>query len=192
MFPRTIDIYRVLPELVWCGSGALVMLMQPFVRSKHFFTFLALIGTLAGTAASVTAAMHAGPGFGGLVQSDSFSFFFRLLVGTVAFLAVLAAGPYLGRERQKRYRAYEQPEEEAEGIGLHQPAESRPCMHCRGDGCRRPCQRSNQREKREEVLAAHKRLHQHHQSAGAAPHQFWEHTINVDGAGKHLTDAQPF
>src|SRR5713101_6443368 len=85
--------------MVWCGFGVLVMLMQPFVRSRHFFTFLALIGTLAGTVASVTAAMHAGPGFGGLVQSDSFSFFFRLLVGTVAFLVVLAAGPYLERER---------------------------------------------------------------------------------------------
>src|SRR2546429_8470452 len=95
MLPRTIDIYRVLPELMWCGFGLLAMLMQPFVRSRHFFTFLALIGTLAGTAASVTAAMHAGPGFGGLVQSDSFSFFFRLLVGTVAFLVVLAAGAYL-------------------------------------------------------------------------------------------------
>src|SRR5260370_38580821 len=99
MLPRTIDIYGVLPELVWCGFGALVMLMQPFVRSRHFFTFLALIGTLAGTAASVTAAMHAGPGFYGLVQSDSFSFFFRLLGGTVAFLVAMAAGPYLGRER---------------------------------------------------------------------------------------------
>src|SRR5216683_424685 len=99
MLPRAIDIYRVLPEMVWCGFGVLVMLMQPFVRSRHFFTFLALIGTLAGTVASVTAAMHAGPGFGGLVQSDSFSFFFRLLVGAVAFLVVLAAGPYLERER---------------------------------------------------------------------------------------------
>src|SRR5256886_17467993 len=93
MLPRTIDIYRVLPELVWCGFGVLVMLMQPFVRSRHFFTFLALIGALAGTAASVTAAMHAGPGFGGLGQSGSFSFFFRLLVGSVAFLVVLGAGP---------------------------------------------------------------------------------------------------
>src|SRR5205814_389332 len=99
MLPRTIDIYRVLPELVWCGFGVLVVLMQPFVRSRHFFTFLALIGTLAGTAASVTSAMHAGPGFDGLVQSDSFSFFFRLLVGTVAFLVVLVAEPYLERER---------------------------------------------------------------------------------------------
>src|SRR5712672_1526015 len=99
MLPRAIDAYRVLPELVWCGFGVLVMLMQPFVRNRHFFTFLALIGTVAGTAASVSAAMHAGPGFGGLVQSDSFSFFFRVLVGTVAFLVVLAASPYLERER---------------------------------------------------------------------------------------------
>src|SRR5258705_4704377 len=99
MFPRAIDAYRVLPELVWCGFGVLVMLMQPFVRSRHFFTFLALIGTLAGTAASVTAAMHAGPGFGGLGQSDFFCFFFRPLVGTGAVLVALAAGANLGRRR---------------------------------------------------------------------------------------------
>jgi NADH-quinone oxidoreductase subunit N len=99
MIPRTIDIYRVLPELMWCGFGVLVMLMQPFVRNRHVFTFLALIGTLAGTFASFIAAANAGPGFHGLVQSDSFSFFFRLLVGTVAVLVVLAAGPYLDRER---------------------------------------------------------------------------------------------
>jgi NADH-quinone oxidoreductase subunit N len=98
MLPRSIDIYRALPELVWCGFGVLAMLMQPFVRSRHFFTFLALIGSAAGLAASVIAAMHSGPGFYGLIQSDSFSFFFRLLVGTVAFLVVLAAEPYLERE----------------------------------------------------------------------------------------------
>jgi NADH-quinone oxidoreductase subunit N len=99
MLPSAIDMYRVLPELLWCGFGVLVMLMQPFVRNRHFFTFLALIGTLTGTLASVISAANAGPGFYGLVESDSFSFFFRLLVGTVAFLVVLAAGPYLDRER---------------------------------------------------------------------------------------------
>jgi NADH-quinone oxidoreductase subunit N len=99
MLPRTIDMYRVLPELLWCGFGVLVMLLQPFVRNRHFFTFLALIGTLTGTLASVISAANAGPGFYGLVESDSFSFFFRLLIGTVAFLVVLAAGPYLDRER---------------------------------------------------------------------------------------------
>src|SRR5260370_6475056 len=99
MFPRAIDGYRVLPELVWCGFGVLVMLMQPFVRSRHFFTFLALIGTAAGTAASVSAAMHAGPGVGGAGQSDSFSLFFRVVGGTVAILVVLAASSYPEPER---------------------------------------------------------------------------------------------
>jgi NADH-quinone oxidoreductase subunit N len=99
MLPRTIDIYRALPELAWCSFGVLAMLMQPFVRSRHFFTILALIGSLAGLVGSVVAATHPGQGFYGLIQSDSFSFFFRLLVGTVAFLVVLAAGPYLDRER---------------------------------------------------------------------------------------------
>ena len=90
---------RVLPELIWCGFGVLVMLLQPFVRSRQFFTFLALLGSLAGTVAAFFALAHGGPGFFGLVQSDAFSFFFRLLVGTVSFLVVLAAGPYLDREK---------------------------------------------------------------------------------------------
>src|SRR5229473_2995244 len=64
--PSAVDFYRVLPELVWCAFGLLAMLTQPFVRGRHFFTFIALIGTL---------------------------------VGTVAFLVVLASGPYLERER---------------------------------------------------------------------------------------------
>jgi NADH-quinone oxidoreductase subunit N len=99
MLPRAIDVYRVLPELTWCGFGVLVMLLQPFVRARGFFTFLAAIGSVAGIAASFVAAVHGGPAFGGLVESDSFSFFFRLLVGTVALLVILAAGPYLDRER---------------------------------------------------------------------------------------------
>src|SRR5213080_1414802 len=99
MFPRAIDMYRVLPELMWCGFGVLVMFLQPFVRGRQFFTFLALLGSLARTVAAATAFLHGGPGFYGLVQSDSFSFFFRLLVGSVSFLVVLAAGPYLDREK---------------------------------------------------------------------------------------------
>ena len=97
--PSAVDLYRVLPELVWCGFGVLVMFLQPFVRNRHFFTTLAFFGALAGTGASCFAFRNAGLGFYGLVQSDAFSFFFHLLVGTVAFLVVLAAAPYLERER---------------------------------------------------------------------------------------------
>src|SRR6267142_1188815 len=97
--PTTTDFYRVLPELLWCGFGLLAMFLQPFVRNRHFFTALAFIGALAGTAGSFLSFRNPGAGFYGLIQADAFSFFFHLLVGTVAVLVVLAAGPYLDRER---------------------------------------------------------------------------------------------
>ena len=98
MIPHSEDFLRVLPELVWCGFGTLAMLLQPFVKSKHFFTVFALIGALGGTGAAVAAGATPGAGFFGLIQSDVFSFFFRLLVGGVAALVVLAANSYLERE----------------------------------------------------------------------------------------------
>jgi NADH-quinone oxidoreductase subunit N len=97
--PSPADFYRVLPELIWCASGVFAMLLQPFVRSRSFFTSLAFLGALAGTGASFVAFRNPGLGFFGLVQSDAFSFFFHLLVGTVSVLVILAAGPYLDRER---------------------------------------------------------------------------------------------
>src|SRR5882762_7408685 len=97
--PTAADFYRVLPELLWCGFGLLAMFLQPFVRNRHFFTALAFIGALAGTAGSFLSFRNPGAGFYGLIQADAFSFFFHLLVGTVAVLVVLAAGPYLDRER---------------------------------------------------------------------------------------------
>ena len=98
MFPRTDDLLRALPELIWCGFGMLAMLLQPFVRSRHFFTVLALVGTVGGTGAAFVAGATPGEGFVGLIQSDEFSFFFRLLIGMVAVLVVLAANSYLERE----------------------------------------------------------------------------------------------
>jgi NADH-quinone oxidoreductase subunit N len=97
--PTIADFYRILPELLWCGFGLLAMFLQPFVRNRHFFTALAFIGALAGTAGSCLSFRNPGAGFYGLIQADAFSFFFHLLVGTVAVLVVLAAGPYLDRER---------------------------------------------------------------------------------------------
>jgi NADH-quinone oxidoreductase subunit N len=97
-FPTPEDFYRVLPEVVWCGFGTLIVLLQPFVKNRHFFTFLALTGTFVGGALSLVAGAFPGAGFYGLIQSDAYSVFFHLLVGLVAFLVVLAAGPYLYRE----------------------------------------------------------------------------------------------
>jgi NADH-quinone oxidoreductase subunit N len=68
------------------------------VRSRHFFTGLALVGAVGGTGAAFVAGATPGEGFYGLIESDVFSFFFRLLVGLVAVLVVLAADSYLERE----------------------------------------------------------------------------------------------
>jgi NADH-quinone oxidoreductase subunit N len=99
MFPVREDLLRVMPELIWCGFGVLLMLFQPFVRNRHFFTFLALLGALLGTLSAMWPAALGGTAFGGIIQADAFSFFFHLLIGFVVFLVVLAAGPYLERER---------------------------------------------------------------------------------------------
>ena len=106
MFPSTADLYRVLPELVWCVFGILLMLLQPFTRNRHFLSAVAAGGALLGTFASYVAAANAGPGFFGLVQIDAFSQFFHLLVGGVAFLVILAAGPYLEREHLESAEFY--------------------------------------------------------------------------------------
>src|SRR5712672_2303708 len=97
--PSPADFYRVMPELIWCGFGVLLMLMQSLTKNRSALTTVAFIGAAAGTAASILGMRYPGPGFFGLIQSDTFSFFFHLLVGSVAALVILAAEPYLTREK---------------------------------------------------------------------------------------------
>jgi NADH-quinone oxidoreductase subunit N len=97
--PNAADFYRVMPELVWCTFGVLLMLFQPFTKSRAFFSAIAFIGAVTGSAASLLGVQYPGLGFFGLIQSDTFSLFFHLLVGAVATLVILAAESYLSRER---------------------------------------------------------------------------------------------
>ncbi|HVO58480.1 MAG TPA: NADH-quinone oxidoreductase subunit N [Dongiaceae bacterium] len=96
--PATEDFYRVLPELIWCGFGVLLMLLQPFTKNRPFFTAVAFVGASLGALSAFESAQHPGAGFFALIQIDTFSIFLHLLVGGVAALVVLAAGPYLKRE----------------------------------------------------------------------------------------------
>ncbi len=90
------NVFHVLPELVWCGFGVLLMLLQPFLKSRQALTFLAMVGAAAGTL--VTFSTIAGSGFSGLIQFDTFSLFFHWLVGLISFLVILASDSYLERE----------------------------------------------------------------------------------------------
>jgi NADH-quinone oxidoreductase subunit N len=98
-FPNTSDMLRVLPELIWCGFGALLMLLQPLVKSRKALTAVAVVGALAGICGNFYAVHNPGSAFSGLVAADPFSIFFSHLVGLVAVLVILAAAPYLDRER---------------------------------------------------------------------------------------------
>src|SRR5574340_443253 len=90
------NIHRVLPELVWCGFGVLLMLLQPFVKSRQALTFIGMVGASAGTL--LTFFGIPGSGFSGLIQFDTYSLFFHWLVGLVAFVVILASDSYLERE----------------------------------------------------------------------------------------------
>src|SRR5580765_8471488 len=105
-FPPAADLYRVLPELIWCGFGLLLMLLQPFTKSRGILAGFAFVGAAAGTAASYTAYQHTGAGFSELIRSDAFSLFFHLLVGLVAALVILASDSYLSRERLEAAEFY--------------------------------------------------------------------------------------
>jgi len=104
--PSADDFYRVLPELLWCGFGLLLMLLQPLTKSRAFLATVAGIGAAAGMVSSILAYQHGGPGFFNLIRSDAFSFFFHLLVGLVAVLIVLASESYLEREKLESAEFY--------------------------------------------------------------------------------------
>lgn len=87
---------RVLPEIIWCGFGVLLMLLQPFLKNRQGLTLFAMTGAAAGTLSTYFGPM--GSGFFGLIQFDTYSLFFHWLVGLVAFLVILASDSYLERE----------------------------------------------------------------------------------------------
>jgi len=96
MTPTAADMIRVLPEIIWCGFGVLLMLLQPFLKNRQGLTLFAMLGAAAGTLATYFGQM--GSGFFGLIQFDTYSLFFHWLVGLVAFLVILASDSYLERE----------------------------------------------------------------------------------------------
>ncbi|HKM66246.1 MAG TPA: NADH-quinone oxidoreductase subunit N [Candidatus Acidoferrum sp.] len=96
MTPTAADMVRILPEIIWCGFGVLLMLLQPFLKNRQGLTLFAMVGAAAGTLSTYFG--QAGSGFFGLIQFDTYSLFFHWLVGLVAFLVILAADSYLERE----------------------------------------------------------------------------------------------
>lgn len=98
MFPPRDEFLRVLPILIFCGAGTLLMLLQPFLRSRTAMTVLALLASLTALASVPCAAVHPGSAFFGLIGSDPAAIFFEFLVSAVTVLVVLVSASYLDRE----------------------------------------------------------------------------------------------
>src|SRR6266581_4644332 len=101
MSPLSQDFYRLAPEIVLCATGALVMLVEPFLssRRRRVAGVLALLGAVASLASTFYLKALPGRAFNGLLAIDGFSFFFHVLVGTVAALVILGSADYLEREQ---------------------------------------------------------------------------------------------
>src|SRR5271168_4469346 len=98
-FPNSSDLLHVLPELIWCVFGALLMILQPLTQNRRFLTTVAVMGALLGICGNFYSVHNPGPAFSGLIAADPFSIFFSHLVGLIAVMVILGANSYLERER---------------------------------------------------------------------------------------------
>ena len=94
------DVIRILPEIILCGFGILVMVLDPFVAPprRSLLGWLALAGVLAAAGATLRASDSPGLAFGRAIAADHFSFYFFYLFLLVAALTVLGSINYLERD----------------------------------------------------------------------------------------------
>jgi len=100
MLPVREDFLRILPGIILCLTGILVMVIEPFLSQarRAFLVSLAGGGAVLGLLATMYPSPHLGPAFSGLLRIDAFSVFFHVLIGLIALLAILASSDYLERE----------------------------------------------------------------------------------------------
>ena len=94
------DVMRILPEIILCGFGILVMVVDPFIapRRRSLLGWLALVGVLAAAAGTLRTSDNPGLAFGKSISADHFAFYFFYLFLLVAALALLGSINYLERD----------------------------------------------------------------------------------------------
>src|SRR6202050_1640167 len=100
--PQTEDYIRILPELVLSAFGIVIMLLEPLLdeeKSQKLLGLIALLGALAGIAATWVMSGSPGLAFSRMVKVDSFSVFFHVLVIAIAAVIVLISYEYMAVQR---------------------------------------------------------------------------------------------
>ena len=105
----TVDYIRILPEVVLTIFGILVMLVDPVIPtqdSKKPLGVIALIGVLAGLAATLYQSRFYGDAFYHMVRVDAFSIFFHLVILLIALVVILSSYDYLEVQQIKAGEYY--------------------------------------------------------------------------------------
>src|SRR5256714_1453345 len=95
------DYIRILPELVLTVFGILVMMIDPLLKrgSRKGLGILSLIGTFLAMAASFYQINWHGSAWFNMVQVDSFSIFFHVLIPCISGICILASLEYLDQQQ---------------------------------------------------------------------------------------------
>jgi NADH-quinone oxidoreductase subunit N len=105
---QTADLMRILPQILLCGFGILVMVLDPFVppSRKSLLGWLALIGVLAAAGGTLWTTHNPGLAFGRAIIADHFSFYFFFLFLLVAAMTVLGSVNYFERDNLQHGEFY--------------------------------------------------------------------------------------
>jgi NADH-quinone oxidoreductase subunit N len=100
--PQSVDYVRILPEIVLCGFGMVVMLLEPLLdeqKSQKLLGTIALLGSLVAIAATWFMAQSPGLAFWNMVKVDGFSIFFHMLVIAITATVILTSYEYMAVQR---------------------------------------------------------------------------------------------
>ena len=99
--PASAEYLRVLPEIILCVMGTLLMVLNSFIRkpSSPVFANLSILSMAAAIAAAVYANNMPGEAFSRMLVIDGYSTFFRILVIGIGVVVVLGSYSFLAREK---------------------------------------------------------------------------------------------
>ena len=97
---QIVNFHRLLPEIVLCFFGILIMLIDPFLAaaSKRAMAWLGFAGAVLALISVEVVARNPGPAYSNLISSDRFSIFVHIIVIVAAILAILGSITYLDQE----------------------------------------------------------------------------------------------